>query len=242
MDRVNWNWYSPALAREMPLARFGHFGKPLLLFPTGGGDYLEHERFLMIRALSPLIEAGRLKVYLAGNINRDGWINSDAPPWHKAWLQACFDRYLVDELLPFVRNDCGGGDLRLATAGSSLGAFNAVTAATKHPEWFDLVVTMSGTFDLSRYMGGHRDDNFYYNHPHDFLPGLDGESLHALRTTRFVLAFGLGPWENPRNTLRLAGLLKRKGVPHRVEVWGEDADHDWPTWRSMLPVFLDRLI
>src|SRR6476659_710754 len=112
MNRRTWSWKSPALDREMPVGCFGHYGKPILLFPTGGGDFLEHERFLMIRALSPLIEDGRIKVYTIDNINRDGWINPDAPPRKKTMLQARFDAYLVDELLPFVRHDCGGTDQR----------------------------------------------------------------------------------------------------------------------------------
>jgi esterase/lipase superfamily enzyme len=226
----------------MHLARFGHHGKPLLLFPTGGGDYLEHERFLMIRALSPLIDAGRLKVYLVDNINRDGWINQDAHPGHKTWLQARFDEYLVNEVLPFVRKDSGDTTQRFATSGMSLGAYNAVNLACKHPEWIDLVVTMSGTFDLHRWMNGHWDENFYYNHPMDFLPGLEGEPLARLREAFFLLAVGLGPWDNPRNSLRMGRVLSQKGIPHKVEIWGEDADHDWPTWRTMLPVFLNRLV
>jgi esterase/lipase superfamily enzyme len=226
----------------MPLAAFGHYGKPLLLFPTGGGDYLEHERFLMIKALSPLIDAGRIKVYLVGNINREGWIDPKAHGGHKSWLQARFDDYLVNEVLPFVRRHCGGSPRKFAAAGMSLGAYNAVNVACKHPSWFDLVVTMSGTFDLKRWMGDHWDENYYFNHPHDYLPGLEGEALDELRRAFFLLAVGLGRTDNPRNSLRFGRLLTSKGIPNRVEVWGEDANHDWPTWRTMLPTFLDKLV
>lgn len=242
MKRDTWTWYSPALAREMPLARFGHYGKPLILFPTGGGDYLEHERFLMIRALSPLIDAGRIKVYLVSNINRDGWISPDAPPAHKSWLQARFSEYLTNELLPFIKADCDGTDQKFAASGMSLGAYNAVNIACRNPDWFDLVVTMSGTFDLRKWMDGHWDENFYYNHPHDYVPGMSGADLDALRKIQFLLAVGLGPWDNPRNSLRMGKTLKAAGIPTRVEIWGEDADHDWPTWRTMLPVFLNKLV
>jgi esterase/lipase superfamily enzyme len=27
-------------------------------------------------------------------------------------------------------------------------------------------------------------------------------------------------------------------VPNRVDLWGPDHDHDWPTWREMLPKYL----
>ena len=43
------------------------------------------------------------------------------------------------------------------------------------------------------------------------------------------------------NWLR-AGVLGAKGIPNRVDDWGPGVDHDWPTWRTMLPLFLDRLL
>lgn len=244
MKRDIWSWRSPALQRDMSVARFGHYGKPLLLFPTGGGDFLEHERFLMIRALTPLIDDGRIKVYTLDNINRDGWINPDVPPPRKTELQAQFDGYLYNELLPFIRWECGETDQRFAAAGASLGAYNAMTLGTKHPEWVDLVITMSGTFDLSRWVEGHRDDHFYYNHPLDFVPNLpDSDQLRELRSrSRFVLGVGRGRWDNPGNSFRMAGVLANQGIYSHVELWGPDADHDWPTWRTMLPLFLHKLI
>jgi esterase/lipase superfamily enzyme len=30
-------------------------------------------------------------------------------------------------------------------------------------------------------------------------------------------------------------------VPNRVDPWGPEYDHDWPTWRAMLPLYLDDL-
>ncbi|MCB9760391.1 MAG: hypothetical protein H6739_11185 [Alphaproteobacteria bacterium] len=240
MEYKTWRWRSAALDRDMDLARWGYFGKPVLLFPTAGGDFLECERFLMIRALAPLIDAGRIKVYACGSISREGWMNRTAPPWHKSWLQARFDEYLVTELLPAIRADCEGYAL-FAAAGASLGAYNAVNAGCKHPEWFDLVVGMSGTYDFDRWMGDHRDLNYYYNQPLAFLPNLGPSTqLDDLQKTRFVIATGTGRWEAPEESERLAGVLRAKGAPVNLELWGPDADHDWPTWRTMLPMFLDR--
>ena len=36
-------------------------------------------------------------------------------------------------------------------------------------------------------------------------------------------------------------VLVRKGVPNRVDSWGTDWKHDWPTWRRMLPQYLDEI-
>ena len=40
----------------------------------------------------------------------------------------------------------------------------------------------------------------------------------------------------------MAKLLGSKGVPNRVDAWGEEYDHDWPTWREMLPHYLERML
>jgi esterase/lipase superfamily enzyme len=242
MERKTGSWHSPALKREMHVASWGHFGKPVLLFPTAGGDFLECERFLMIRVLEPLIDAGRIKVYACGSISGEGWLDKEAAPWHKSWLQARFDEYLVNELLPHIQRDSGGERGFVAT-GASLGAYNAMNAATKHPEWFDLAIGMSGTYDFDRWMGGHRDQNYYYNQPMYFLAGLDdARTLAQLRKVRFVVATGQGRAEAPDESVRLAKLLESKGAEVSLEIWAEDAHHDWPTWRTMLPMFLDKLV
>src|SRR5688500_2568696 len=110
MQRDVWSWHSPALKCTMDVARFGHYGKPLILFSPGGGAFLEHERLLMIKALTPLIDEGRIKVFCVGTVSREGWINGDASPRHKTWLQARFDEYVLNEVLPFVKWESGGTD------------------------------------------------------------------------------------------------------------------------------------
>ena len=47
-------WRSERLEREVTLVRWGTVGRPVLLFPTAGGDAEEIERFHMIDVLRPL--------------------------------------------------------------------------------------------------------------------------------------------------------------------------------------------
>lgn len=242
LPKRTWSWNSPALGRSMDVACWGSFGLPVILFPTAGGDFEECERFQLVSALAPLIQAERIKLYSVGSISRDAWLDPQARPWHKSWLQGRFDQYLASELLPHVERDCGGFRGFVA-AGASLGAYNAVTVATRHPEWFKLVIAMSGTYDFDRWMGNHRDDDYYFHQPLYFLPHLgDGDILQALQRVRFVIATGQGRFEAPWESDRLVQILKSKGVPAQLELWGHDVHHDWPTWRSMLPLFLDKLV
>lgn len=241
MNRRTWSWHSDALEREMKVGCWGHFGKPVVLFSTAAADYLDYERFLMMDALQELIDGGRIKVYCCDGAAHP-WLDPEAHPAHKSWMQACFDRYVTEELLPFVSEDCGG--IRgFVAAGASLGAYNSVNAACKHPDWFDAVIAMSGTYDFDRWMGRHRDLNYYYNQPLYFVPNMGpGPQLDALRRVRFVIATGQGRAEAPNESVRMADVLRVRGVPVDLEIWGEDQHHDWPTWRAMLPLFLDHLV
>jgi esterase/lipase superfamily enzyme len=164
-------------------------------------------------------------------------------PADKASTQAAYDRYLVEELCPFIRKDCGETDQKFAATGASLGGYDALNALAKHPDQFDLMVGMSGTYVLDRRMNGHWDDNYYYNSPVHFLPNVSKESeqYKQLQKSMFVLARGSGPYEATNYIEKVSSVMRDSQIPHRVEIWGRDADHDWPTWRTMLPLFLSRL-
>ena len=62
-----------------------------------------------------------------------------------------------------------------------------------------------------------------------------------LRQRRVILASGEGAWEDIGESWAMADALGRKGVPNRVDSWGPDFEHDWPTWWRMLPQYLDEV-
>lgn len=240
MQREVRSWWSPAVGREMGVATYGHYGKPVIFFPTGGGDFLDCERFLMVRALGPLIDAGRIKLFAVDSVCRESWTNPEVAPADKSRAQARYARYLEDELVPFIRGRCGGSEQRIAACGASIGAYNALNVACRRPDQFDLMIGLSGTYSHDHRMGGHFDDDYYFNMPLHFVPGLSGRLLEELRSVRFVLGLGEAH-ENPAYTWAVASVLGRQGIWNRVENWGPGSGHDWPTWRTMLPLFLDRL-
>ena len=45
-----------------------------------------------------------------------------------------------------------------------------------------------------------------------------------------------------RTVARAANILGMKGIPNNVEIWGKEWKHDWPTWRAMLPSYLERKV
>ena len=239
MDKEVTRWYSQRLEQEMPLVRWGHFGTPVLLFPTAGGDAEEIERFHLITVLTPLIEAGRIKVYSTDSVAGRAWFSGEHSPEYCSLFQNRFDEFIYREVTPAIRADCGSDDMEIITSGASIGAFNAVATVCRHPDAYRMAIAMSGTFDLSKYLQGRMSDDFYFSSPLHYLPNLDGPQLELLRQRFILIPSGEGRWEDIGESWRLANMLGAKGIPNRVDAWGPDWDHDWQTWREMLPRYLD---
>src|SRR6185295_14214194 len=100
MRRETTSWYSHNLNMDMPLVAYGEAGYPLLMFPTAAADYLEYERFYLVDAIKPLIEAGRIRAYSINSVNRWSLLNEEMPPKMKAELLTRYDRYITEEVLP----------------------------------------------------------------------------------------------------------------------------------------------
>lgn len=231
-------WHSDHVEQEVQLVRWGHMGKPVLLFPTAGGDAEEVERFHLIGVLMPLIEAGRIKVYSIDSIAGKAWISKQHSAEYCSHLQNMFDALVYREIVPAIRTDCQTADIEIITAGASIGAFNAVASICRHPDVFSMAIAMSGTYDLTRKLQARFVDTFYFCSPLHFLPGLEGPALEQLRQRMIVMPSGEGDYEDIGESWQMANVLGSKGIPNRVDSWGPDYKHDWETWREMLPKYL----
>ncbi len=239
MNKDVTRWYSHRLEQEMPLVRWGHYGTPVLLFPTAGGDAEEVERFHLITVLAPLIDEGRIKVYSTDSVAGRAWFSGQHSPEYCSLLQNRFDDFIYREVTPAIRIDCASDDIEIIATGASIGAFNAVATVCRHPDAYRMAIAMSGTYDLSKYLDGRMTEDFYFSSPLHYLPNLDGPQLDVLRQRFILMPSGEGRWEDIGESWRLANLLGAKGIPNRVDSWGPEWEHDWQTWREMLPKYLD---
>ena len=241
MHRVLDSWYSPNLDKEMEIAVYGHYGFALLMFPSAGADYLEYERFHLIDSIRPMVEAGKMKVFSINSINQESWLDQNLSGREKIVRHQQYNRYVIDEVIPYINTAMDGHTLTI-TCGVSLGAFHAANLLFRHPEIFDGTVAMSGIYDLKAYSSGYYDEEVYFNSPVDYLPNLsDPQILNQLRSKEHIhFLSGEGPYEAPAESWRIAGILGAKGIPNNVEIWGKEWSHDWPTWRAMLPSYLER--
>lgn len=241
MNRHLDGWHSPSLDRHMEIVTYGHYGFPLLLFPTAAADYLEYERFLVIDVLAEAINGGKVKVFSINSINREAWLNPQVPARYMGMRQQQYNAYICHEVVPYIWHSCQG-QIGIITSGASLGAFHAANQLFRRPDLFAGMIAMSGSYDIrGYYKQDYYDENVYFNNPVDYLPALnDDHYLPLLRQKQHIhIVTGQGSYENPDASRRLAGILAAKGIPHELDIWGYDMPHDWPTWRDMLKYYVE---
>ena len=236
-------WHSSELQTNAQIVRWGNFGIPMLLFPTAGGDAEEVERFFLIKTLAPFILEGRLKVYSVDSINGRAWLTSPSIS-HRVWVQQQYDKFITNEVVPIIRDDCNSSEIEIMTAGASIGAFNALVSICRHPRIFSRAICLSGTYDIQKWLEGEWHEEFYHQSPLQFLHGLpeEGDQLAMLRQRFVLLATGEGEAEDPSESWKVAGKLGEKNIPNRVDVWDKNWKHDWSTWREMLPKYVQEML
>jgi esterase/lipase superfamily enzyme len=225
---------------------YGHWGRPLLVFPAQEGSRFEWEERGMVGAIAGLIETGRVKLYCV-----DSW---DFGSWHDDWLpleerarrHAPYEEWLLGHVVPSIHADCAGFQ-EIITTGVSFGAYHAANLALRRADLFPLGLCFSGIYDVSSIGWGERGDAVYFNNPIDYVRGLGGEHLEWLRSrVSLLLVVGRGAWEDSTGALeqtrRFASLLAEKGIRHDLDVWGEDVPHDWPAWRAQIAHHLPRFV
>ncbi|MEZ4951300.1 MAG: alpha/beta hydrolase-fold protein [Saprospiraceae bacterium] len=239
MRREIDGWHSPSLNKHMEIVTYGHYGFSLLLLPTAAADYLEYERFLLIDAIQPMIDSGKVKVFSINSINSESWLNRNMHPRHKSIRHQQFNNYVFNEVIPYIKNK-SSQETPVVVSGASLGALHSANLFFKRPDLINGVIAMSGVYDLQSYTDGYYDQDVYFNSPVAYLPNLDDHhQLTQMRNGAIHILTGSGAYESPEGSKNLSGILNAKSIPHNLEIWGPDMRHDWPTWRAMLPYVLE---
>jgi esterase/lipase superfamily enzyme len=236
VNREYYKWHSSRLGREMELLVFGHAGLPVVEFPTSGGRFYEFEDRGMIAAVAAKIDAGQLQVFCVDSVDRESWYNREAAPRRRIARHLQYEDYVLNEVIPLVRGK--NGDTRLAALGCSFGGYHAANIALRHPDIFTDMLSISGAFDISSFLGGYYDQDCYFNLPTHYLPNLnDPWFLDRYRRNSYVLATG---WDDQclGQNQNLDRILSEKGIPHQLHVWDSKNSHDWPTWQRMVREYL----
>lgn len=244
MKIENHNFYSSRLNRQMHFKSYGHAGKPILVFPSSGGRYYEYEDFKMIEACTDFIEQGLVRFYTADSIDNETWLFKDGNAGDRARWHNAYDAYIINELIPFIKNDANWNG-RVITTGCSMGGYHSLNFFLRHPDVFDTVIALSGIYDARFFVGENLwDFDVYVNSPIDYLPNLnDGHYLDLYRQSNIIVCTGQGAWEEDTivDTNKMRDIFYAKEIPAWVDYWGYDVDHDWPWWRVQMRYFLNYL-
>jgi esterase/lipase superfamily enzyme len=226
------------------LLAYGHYGRPLLAFPSQEGHAGQYEERGMIDALAWLIEAARLKVYAVDSLDTWTWHDQGLPLEERACRHGEYEDWIMNAVAAWIRDDCAGQG-EIMTTGVSFGAYHAANFALKRADLFPLAICQSGVYDVSVVGWGERGEAVYFNNPLDYVSHLHGDHLEWLRNrVSLLLICGQGAWEDTTGALastkHFANLLREKGLDVELDLWGHDVIHDWPSWRDQIAHHLPR--
>jgi esterase/lipase superfamily enzyme len=245
VNRRHVSLWSPAIGAEGGVLAYGHYGRPVLAFPSQEGSCDQYEERGMIEALAGPLEAGRVKLYAVDSYDSGSWYREDLPLEARAQLHARYEDWILNQVVPWIQADSQTAEL--IVTGVSFGAYHAANFALKHAHLFPLAICQSGVYDVSVVAGGERGDAAYFNNPADYVASLGGAHLDWLRgQVNLLLVCGQGQWEDTTGALEsthaFAGLLGEKGIRHELDLWGHDVPHDWPAWRAQIAHHLPRFL
>jgi len=223
---------SKVMSRYVHLWCYGHYGAPILVFPSAAGFAHEWDAQGMVDTLAPLINGGKIKLYCTESNVSEAWTRPGQPQ-HRIRAHMAFETYIVEELAAWIASDCRHERIPIGVTGCSMGGFYAANFALKHPETFNYALSMSGRYNMTHFTAGFSNADVYFNNPMAYVANLEGAYLDRVRQTFVTLVCGRGAWEEGciEETIALGQILERKGVPCQVDLWGHDSSHEWPWWR-----------
>lgn len=233
-----FKWYSHRMNREMELLAHGHAGAPVLVFPSSWGRFYEWKDFLMIDTLADKIDAGHIQLYGVDSHCSDSWYNDHIHPRERVERHNIWESYIVEEVIPLIRSL--NSNPYLITTGVSFGAYLAVNFAFRHPELVRKTVGLSGSYSIKRLLDGYYDEESHSNCPISRMKSIaDERVLRLIREMEIFLV--TSDWDLGicrERTYTMSRVLTERAIQHRLDDWGGQIIHDWPSWRKMIRDYL----
>lgn len=237
--------YSPRLGRDMEFKVYGQGGKPVLAVPCQNGRFYDWENFGMLDTLGDYLEGEKLQLFTVDTIDGETVSCAGGNPYERVRRHEAWYSYVVEELIPRIREINGTGQALLST-GFSMGAYHAANFFFRRPDLFDSVIALSGVYDTQDMYGGYMDEVVYANDPCASLSGMpaDHPYIRMFNERTIILCVGQGAWEEQllAGTRRIDQVLRAKGIRAWVDYWGLDVNHDWPWWKKQMRYFLPHVI
>ena len=98
--KVRERWYSSRMEQQVTVVRWGLFGRPVLVFPSAGGDAEEIERHGLVDACGSLLAEGQIKLYSVDSVAGRAMVAKEGSVEHRMWLLNQFHECVRREVLP----------------------------------------------------------------------------------------------------------------------------------------------
>ncbi len=235
MQKNEVSFYSHVLGRNLQVKVYGHWGFPVLLFPTSMGNINQLEYQGFIDSVSDKISHGLTKLFVVESIDFDSFYSDHLSSKIKISNYQLYTKFLKEELIPMIQRESNVH--RIGIGGCSFGGYHAANFAFKYPDLIQFLISLSGTFSIKNFLHGYYDENVYFNSPFDYLPDAESWTFNHLK-----IALGTSDWDICRqDNLALSRLLGQKQIDH----WYDEKKwitHDWPLWKMQFPEYLDAFL
>ena len=245
MSRRQISLWSPAIGAEGGVLAYGHYGKPLLAFPSQQGNSRQYEDNGMIEALAGPLDTGLVKIYAVDSFDSGSWYRGDLPLEERARLHGCYEDWILNQVVPWIQADSHAAEI--AVTGVSFGAYHAANFALKHATRLParaLPERRLRRFRRRRRRAGRRrvlQQSQPTTSPRSAATTSTGCAVASTSCSSADRAPGrTRPGRSRAPALR--PLLGEKGIPHELDVWGHDVPHDWPAWRAQIAHHLPRFL
>lgn len=227
------HYYSHILDKSINIEITGHFGYPIIMFPTSQGSFTQNKDFHLNDSVRWFLDQGKIKLYNIQTLDNENLYDKNISPYERIRRYENWVQFIIQELIPQIQKI--HKTKRVAIAGASFGGYHAANLAFRFPDTFSHLICLSGAFNIRSFMDGYTDDLVYFNSPDEFV--LNDEAW-KYKHMNIILSTSdqdicLKPTQN------MANILTHKGINHEYDErkW---INHDWPLWRMVFPMFIGK--
>jgi esterase/lipase superfamily enzyme len=225
------DYYSHILQTSLKVEITGHYGHPIIMFPTSQGSYTQNHDFHLNSSIDWFVNSGKVKLYNIETI--DGWsfYDNNISPQQRIRNYEKYVQFLIREFIPYIQKI--HQTERVAVAGASFGGYHAANFAFRFPGVVSHLFALSGAFSIRNFMDGYSDDLVYFNCPREFVKN---DAPWKYNHMHIVLSTSDEDICRDKN-LEMAQILTSRGI----NFWYDEQkwiNHDWPLWRMVFPKFI----
>lgn len=226
-------YYSNTLGRNINFEVTGHWGFPILMFPSSYGQYTQNRDFGLNGSVMRYIHEGRIKLYNVETLDGLSFYAEHMNSEDKIHNYESYMQFLKNELIPYIQSECNTH--RIGVAGVSFGGYHASNTAFRFPDLVSHLFSMSGVFNVRSFVPHSDDIRIYFNCPDEFMRHEEGWKFRHMQ-----IVLSTSDWDSCKAANQhMSGTLSSKGISH----WYDEKkwiSHDWSLWRMAFPEYVGR--